>query len=256
MSYGSRENWFTDRQTDRHGDNISVFFPMRKKALKKLECFHKRAEKMPSLSYSTLRRKVRAQLVLDIETSNPGQSVELLNLSSCKPQHSTYLPEENSETLEAQMSFNNENIILDSDMEMEGCDINNSNDFDPSSICYDFDNDTDTETDIEIDTDFPNEIRQWVLQYNIAHNAVSDLLKILQPHHPSLPRDARTLMQTPRQCPVKNLKCGGQYTHVGLEFGLVTVLKENIIDSNCLELQFNIDGLPIFKSSALSLWPI
>ena len=37
MSYGSRENWFTDGQTDGrtdgHGDNISVFFPMRKKAL-------------------------------------------------------------------------------------------------------------------------------------------------------------------------------------------------------------------------------
>ena len=35
MSHGSRENWFTDSQTDRrtdgHGDNISVFFPIEKK---------------------------------------------------------------------------------------------------------------------------------------------------------------------------------------------------------------------------------
>ena len=29
----------TDRQTDRHGENISVFFPMRKKALKR-GCLH------------------------------------------------------------------------------------------------------------------------------------------------------------------------------------------------------------------------
>ena len=39
-------------------------------------------------------------------------------------------------------------------------------------------------------------LRDWVLTHNISHNAVSDLLKILNDSNPSLPKAARTLLQT------------------------------------------------------------
>lgn len=41
-------------------------------------------------------------------------------------------------------------------------------------------------------------LASWALEENITHSALNKLLKFLKYHHPSLPVDARTLLQTAR----------------------------------------------------------
>ena len=53
--------------------------------------------------------------------------------------------------------------------------------------------------------------------------------------------------------------CGGHYYHFGLVSGLQEKIKysvEFLPDNFCLELQLNIDGLPLFKSTNHQFWPI
>ena len=94
----------------------------------------------------------------------------------------------------------------------------------------------------------------------MKQNAVDSLLKILKQFgHPNLPSSARTLLNTTRTIPVQN-KSGMQYIYFPLAIELLKNLGRYpsvITDAiETLELSFNIDGLPLFKSSQNSLWPV
>jgi len=112
------------------------------------------------------------------------------------------------------------------------------------------------DSDDDVDTDMSTKLAQWVTTRNISKNATRFLLSILSPHFPSLSRDPHTLLNTPMQLPIRNLKGGGQYCHMGLASGLCTAVNAESCDLQHLELQINIDGLPLFKSSGTCLWPI
>ena len=89
-----------------------------------------------------------------------------------------------------------------------------------------------------------------------THQSVDQLLLILRNHgHGDLPKTARTLLKTPRVIQVEN-KCGGDYVYVGLAKNLQRILLENPQDNLNIELLFNIDGLPLHRSSPKSVWSI
>jgi len=103
-----------------------------------------------------------------------------------------------------------------------------------------------------------NKIQKWVLQYNVSRNCVNDLLGILRSEGLELPKDVRTLMKTPKKHNVVDLN-PGKYIHFGLEKMLILLLTyfQNEI-SNLVEINIdlNIDGLPLAKSSRQQFWPI
>jgi hypothetical protein len=118
------------------------------------------------------------------------------------------------------------------------------------------------------DSDDCDEVREsleeglidWALQFQIKHNAIDSLLKLLQKHeHPSLPSTARTLLNTRKNVPVKTVS-GMDYFCYDLECELVKQLEaypnDVISTTDTLELSFNVDGLPLFKSSGMTLWPV
>ena len=49
---------------------------------------------------------------------------------------------------------------------------------------------------------------------------------------------------------------GGEYYHFGLATGVMSRLKSLTLLANTVWMQFNVDGLPLFKSSRLQFWPI
>ena len=51
-------------------------------------------------------------------------------------------------------------------------------------------------------------------------------------------------------------KAGGEYVHMGVKKGIQNHITSTIDQSDMLVFIVNIDGLPIFKSSGLSFWPI
>lgn len=109
--------------------------------------------------------------------------------------------------------------------------------------------------------DFKALLAQWALEHNIAHRSLTPLLGILRTHgcFQSLPKDARTLLKTPRNTAdvagVSELP-PGLYCHYGLRRGLERVLACLDGCPQLVSLNFNIDGIPLSKSSRQQLWPI
>lgn len=73
-----------------------------------------------------------------------------------------------------------------------------------------------------------------------------------------LPLTARSLLKTPKQTKIFSLN-NGDMCYFGIEMKLKLKiergLKNTLID-NVIQLDFNIDGLPLFKSSSTEIWPI
>ena len=95
----------------------------------------------------------------------------------------------------------------------------------------------------------------------IKATAVDDLLKRLRrPVKPNLPASSRTLLKTPRNIDliiVSNM----DYFHFGHELMILDALKKSNqkdIDAANNEsiLSLNIDGLPLFKRSKTTVWPV
>ncbi|XP_064462334.1 uncharacterized protein LOC135372802 isoform X1 [Ornithodoros turicata] len=105
---------------------------------------------------------------------------------------------------------------------------------------------------------FCDKLRQWSIMYHIPHDALTALLKLLQscPSHESVPGCARTLLRTPRTS-TKVVQMGsGKYCHFGLSSGLQHVLQNALHLPDVLSLHFNIDGLPLSRSTRDQFWPI
>lgn len=118
-----------------------------------------------------------------------------------------------------------------------------------------------SEIENENENNILQELRQWSVKHNISRSSLTDLLHILVPYHPSLPLDSRTLMDTPISTSnVIKLDTDELY-YFGLEYALVHCLTHNknkhiLKNGEKLKISFNIDGIPLFKSSKLQLWPI
>lgn len=101
-------------------------------------------------------------------------------------------------------------------------------------------------------------ISNWAITFCISLVALTALLGIHRTCHPNLPKDARTLLRTKTKYSIQE-RAGRQYHY----FGILPSLKNTLCkwvhtlgDTFTLKLQINIDGLPLFKSSCLQLWPI
>jgi hypothetical protein len=103
------------------------------------------------------------------------------------------------------------------------------------------------------------DIAKWYCRHTISHAALSDLLKVLETHGCDVPITASTLLSTPRSVETQQ-KSGGSYKYLGLANSLEIILQQKSESSwkhlQILQVQVNIDGLPLFKSSATTLWPI
>lgn len=103
------------------------------------------------------------------------------------------------------------------------------------------------------------ELQAWAVSHQIKRTAVTSLLKILKNHHcfSALPSDARALLRTPRLHGASVVDMGpGQYCHFGLQRGLHQALQTVEHVPSVLSLLFNIDGLPVSKSSRTQIWPV
>jgi len=107
------------------------------------------------------------------------------------------------------------------------------------------------------DKNLTDKLKEWAVNGNVPHIRVTELLHLLQPFHPELPLSSKTLLNTPSIIKSKKLN-NGEYYHFGLLTSLKRMLAEHDYSSNCknVQLQINIDGLPLFKSCNTQLWPI
>jgi hypothetical protein len=110
---------------------------------------------------------------------------------------------------------------------------------------------------------------KWSLDFNVTHRAVDNLLKILKPiciDRIVLPNCSKTLLQTPRNLNILSLG-NGKYYYFGIKHNLVREIKAGLTNlqfplmkckfvENLVTIRISTDGLPIFKSTGLQMWPI
>lgn len=104
---------------------------------------------------------------------------------------------------------------------------------------------------------FIQQLAKWSTDFGITHAALNSLLVILNSIDIDVPRDARTLLATPKQTEIKCL-AGGQYHHHGILNALNTAFRlfGTPVHTDTLTLHINIDGLPLFISTSVNVWPI
>lgn len=92
-------------------------------------------------------------------------------------------------------------------------------------------------------------LANWALVYNISQSAVNALLCILIVFFPQLPKDSRSLLHTPKKISLiaETEDNVNPYWYDGVETALRNKFK-NLSENVSLALNFNIDGLPIYKS--------
>ena len=137
--------------------------------------------------------------------------------------------------------------------------MSTSSDNDTVSTSDDTNGDTaDEYVDQEPVADLAEDLTEWATRHKCTRTALNELLNILRKQGHRLPKDSRTLLKTPRSINTIQ-KSGGDYLYLGIESGISKVIAEHPehfrrIDQ--IKLSFNIDGVPLFKSSSVQLWPI
>lgn len=112
--------------------------------------------------------------------------------------------------------------------------------------------------------DLRSKLCNWAVECNVNHSVVNSLLKLLHVHHPELPLDCRTLLNTNNN---KQEKSGSYISYENGEMwykGIVASISEILSHGTFVVkkpdavfiIDIGIDGLPLFKSSSVSVWPI
>lgn len=202
------------------------------------------------VSLSTLRRRTRVDVqkrlhqirtdmtdMTDMDMTGIGPDDRVLSENTAPPSSAAHaMPEVQ--------------VFTEEDMELEA-------DFDDVYCDGDGTSGSDSENDDDL-TSLSDNIANWAVSFGISLVALTALLSILHITHPNLPKDGRTLLKTKTHYAIQE-KAGGNYHH----FGIISSLKATIskyaktlAEGMTLGLQINIDGLPLFKSSTVQLWPI
>ena len=119
---------------------------------------------------------------------------------------------------------------------------------------------SDSEDDKTNDDFLVEGLGNWANKFLVKNNAlVAPLVLFKKNGHPNLPVTARTLLQTKRNISIEK-KSGMEYVylpHASQLFKHFRKYPSHIVGgTTSLEISRNVDGLPLFKSSGMSLWPV
>lgn len=99
-------------------------------------------------------------------------------------------------------------------------------------------------------------LKDWFLSYKPNVKCATSLLRILKSEDLDVPTSVVGLLGKYEKCKERTV-APGKYIHIGLKTHLEKLSTEILkSDTDEITLDIGIDGLPIFKSSEVSLWPI
>ncbi|CAH2003324.1 unnamed protein product [Acanthoscelides obtectus] len=145
---------------------------------------------------------------------------------------------------------NSNNIEPDLRTSNQSCSVQIGRELEENSDVID-DNSIDENNELSL----KDELQCWATNFKISHTALKDLLHILSSYHPELPLVSRTLLQTPKKFDIKSFG-SGEYVYLGIKNNLEKFIRQHDYKNDTLILNFNIDGIPLYKSSNMQAWPI
>lgn len=102
-------------------------------------------------------------------------------------------------------------------------------------------------------------LSEWAIKNDITHSALNELLVILRTYDSNLPKDARTIIHTPRKINTKIVE-PGHYYHFGLEKCINNLLQrcdKSVLENlKTIDVLINIDGLPLTENPSTEAYPI
>lgn len=128
---------------------------------------------------------------------------------------------------------------------------------DPGQIS-DSEDDSDNDDIENVHIPLTKSLCDWAVNFRVSLVALTALLAILIVRHPSLPKDARTLLNTITSYSIQAVS-GGTYHYIGILKAFEKSMEHvwsHIPNMHEFKLQLNVDGLPLFKSSPVQFWPI
>lgn len=132
------------------------------------------------------------------------------------------------------------------------------NDYTEQFVCINFVNNFKSVTS-SVD-DFSRSIlswlQNWTIKNDITYIALNELISRIKSKYSELFRDARSLLRTPKKVNV-DIVAPRHYYHFGLSNCIETLLSRcSFQNLRSIEVNINIDGLPLFKSSSSQVYPI
>ncbi|KAE8743400.1 hypothetical protein FOCC_FOCC011005 [Frankliniella occidentalis] len=98
------------------------------------------------------------------------------------------------------------------------------------------------------------ELKMWA-QYGVSTKKIKQLLKILGPLYPNLPKSYKTLLETLRHTKIYQA-AGGEIWYKGVKKNISQrVSAEYLRERNEIVIDLSMDGLPPFKHSDVDCWP-
>lgn len=212
------------------------------------------------LSARSKRRRVQEEIDLiynqpssSKSSSEPSNNIELIDNS---PDNAKYLPQQDSTTIlqniEPSVTITNISKCLSS---------HDSAHIEENIYCYNNTSDYISQS-IILPPSLTQNLANWAVNCNVPLSSVNSLLSVLKPYEgipmPFIPKDARTLLNTPQ-----NLKLNyrnvepGIYFHFGLKEGIHKNIMDNLVENiSTIKVAIGVDGLPLAKSSGSQFWPI
>lgn len=162
-----------------------------------------------------------------------------------------------------------EEMVVFNSLNDETCNANMIQKTDSLSPCmFDVSNDSQNEityenasscTNTVQESSFREQLAACFTDSNLSHVQGNSILSLLRTHScfSSLPKDVRTLLQTPHKCLSISSVPPGEYLHFDLELGIV----DSLSNASCtsvdeIVLDFNTDGCNLDKQSTIHIWPI
>ena len=151
------------------------------------------------------------------------------------------------------------NLSSDVDRSAKSDDILSLDDVPLVSYLLDSSSESESDEDQLSDNELKQCLASWVNECGISHSAVNKLLPLLQRAGHKLPSTATTLLKTIKEIPV-TIKSSMDYVYLNVDtqlenfYNALPIDKKNHLTE--LDISLNIDGLPLFKSSRTSLWPV
>ena len=105
------------------------------------------------------------------------------------------------------------------------------------------------------DNSLDDDLGKWAASFKISHNALDSLLQILRKNGSDLPKVLDHFYTLKGKLKAKQL----QVVHyIGLQYRLSLLLKKSLLstDLSVFAIHINIDGIPLFNNSNITLWPI
>lgn len=207
-----------------------------------------------------LSTRQRSTVMLEVRTQLNLQNLVTCNITDKKSKNNSKSQDFPDSAIPSCSSSNNNIPTPNNNCDIDTTIINDESSSSSSSSCVSEIDDTfSVVSDNFCQPSFREHLAACFVDNNLTHVQGNNILSLLRTHpcFSNLPKDVRTLINTPRNSAIVSKVEPGEYIHFDLEAALIENLSNLSFPANSyIALDFHTDGCALDKASTVHLWPI